>query len=162
MNTSTFLNATASQNSAYTMAKEQQVNSINTSSLTHLSTGLKSVDILVQRYGIHFHNEQSQLSDNAFQKSLILYGQDQRLDYINLPPCMYMIISQANADQKFVIHRFYLPFKNGVRFATYLLNGDGDVIESVSYQRNAKYLQAFKIIRKQIVLANQLPESMVA
>jgi hypothetical protein len=123
-----------------------------------ISTGIKSIDLLVKRYCVCLNSDENELADNAFQKSFILYGQDQRLDYVNLPPCMYMIIAEADAKTKFVIHRLYLPYKNGVRFATYLLNDDGDVIESVCYQRNSKYLRAFKVIRKQIIMANDAVE----
>ncbi len=98
-----------------------------------ISTGIKSIDLLVKRYCVCLNSDENKLADNAFQKSLILYGQDQRLDYVNLPPCMYMIISEADAKTKFAILRLYLPYKNGVRFATYLLNDDGNVIESVCY-----------------------------
>jgi hypothetical protein len=127
-----------------------------------ISSGIKGIDQLVQRYGVCLNNNENQLSDNTFQKSLILYGQDQRLDYVNLPPCMYMIIAGADAEKKFVIHRLYLPYKNGVRFSTYLLNNDGDVIESVCYQRNSKYLHAFKVIRKHIVMASYSAETEAA
>nr|WP_297349367.1 hypothetical protein [uncultured Glaciecola sp.] len=123
-----------------------------------ISTGIKSIDLLVNRYCVYLNSDENELADNAFQKSLILYGQDQRLDYVNLPPCMYMIIAGADATTKFVIHRLYLPYKNGVRFATYLLNEDGDVIESVCYQRNSKYLRAFKVIRMHIIMANDVFE----
>lgn len=118
-----------------------------------ISTGIKSIDLLVQRYYVCLNSDENQLADNAFQKSLILYGQDQRLDYVNLPPCMYMIIAEADAETKFIVQRLYLPYKNGVRFATYLLNDDGNVVESVCYQRNSKYLRAFKVIRKHIAMA---------
>jgi hypothetical protein len=127
-------------------------------SINIISTGIKSIDLLVKRYCVSLNSDESELADNAFQKSLILYGQEQRLDYVNLPPCIYMIIAEANAQTKFVIHRLYLPYKNGVRFATYLLNEDGDVIESVCYQRNSKYLRAFKVIRKNLHMADYAVE----
>lgn len=126
------------------------------------STGVKSIDQLILRHSISLSAAENQLADNAFQKSLVLYGQDQRLDFLNLPPCMYMIIAAASNETKFIIHRFYLPYKNGVRFAAYLLNEHGEIIESVSYQRNAKYLQAFKIIRKQIALAISSQQTLAA
>jgi hypothetical protein len=129
---------------------------------THKNTGLKSIDQLVTRYGINLSDAETLLADNAFQKSLVLYGQDQRLDYMKLPPCMYMIISAASIEERFTIHRFYLPYKNGIRFATYLLNEEGDVIESVCYQRNAKYLAAFKVIRTEINMANSTKNKWVA
>ena len=162
MNTSNFLSTNASLSNAFSIHSNSSSSLPAATPLTKLTSGIKSIDQLVQRYNISFSSNESQLADNPFQKSLILYGQDQSLGYINLPPCMYMIIAQANPEERFVVHRFYLPYKNGVRFATYLLNECGDIIESVSYQRNAKYLHAFKIIRKKITFANQLPESMAA
>jgi hypothetical protein len=162
MNTSNFSSAKAPLNDTFSIHVNSSSTLTSSPSISHLVTGIKSIDQLVYRYSINFSCNESQLADNAFQKSLILYGQDQRLDYVNLPPCMYMIISQADVDEKFTVHRFYLPYKNGVRFATYLLNEDGEVIESVSYQRNVKYLNAFKIIRKKIVLANQANETLAA
>jgi hypothetical protein len=73
-----------------------------------------------------------------------------------------MIISAACIEERFTIHRFYLPYKNGIRFATYLLNEEGDVIESVCYQRNTKYLAAFKVIRTEINMANSTKDKWVA
>jgi hypothetical protein len=73
-----------------------------------------------------------------------------------------MIIAAASHDEKFTVHRFYLPYKNGIRFATYLLNAEGDIIESVCYQRNAKYLAAFKVIRAEIIMATNLQEEIAA
>ncbi|MFT6701526.1 MAG: hypothetical protein ACJAUM_001390 [Pseudomonadales bacterium] len=144
--------------------------SINTRAVSNIqfigtkvkSTGVKSIDQLVLRHSICLSDDECQLASNAFQKSLVLYGQDQRLDFVNLPPCMYMLIADAAIETKFVIHRFYLPYKNGVRFATYLLNEQGDIIESVSYQRNSKYLQAFKVIRKQIAMASNSQQALAA
>ncbi|MFQ3251346.1 MAG: hypothetical protein ACI9O6_003193 [Glaciecola sp.] len=168
MNASNFLSANVSLNNSYSMSSNTRAACvanaafIGNAPLDKLETGIKSIDHLVQRYSINFNIDEGQLADNAFQKSLVLYGQDQRLDYFNLPPCMYMIIAAASAEEKFIVHRFYLPYKNGVRFATYLLNEEGEIVESVSYQRNVKYLQAFKIIRKQIALANQINESIAA
>ena len=162
MNASNFLSANALLNNAHSIHANTSSAYTNRAPLKKLDTGIKSIDQLIQRHSISFSNNEAQLTDNAFQKTLVLYGQDQRLDYVNLPPCMYMIIAAADLDEKFTVHRFYLPYKNGVRFATYLLNEEGEIIESVSYQRNVKYLQAFKIIRKQIALANQASESMAA
>ncbi|MBF7073249.1 hypothetical protein ISG33_07560 [Glaciecola sp. MH2013] len=114
------------------------------------STGIKGIDLLVAKHSIVLSDDKTKLSDNAFQKSLVLYGQDQRLDFMNLPPCMFLVLSAADHNDRFTLHRFYLPYKNGVRFATYLLNESGDVIESVCYQRGAKYLKAFKVIGSKI------------
>lgn len=142
-------------------------NQANTSNIQFIgkqvkSTGIKGIDQLILRHSICLASKEDQLADSVFQKSLILYGQDQRLDFFNLPPCMYMIIAAAKVDTKFVVHRFYLPYKNGVRFATYLLNEQGEIIESVSYQRNIKYLHAFKVIRKQIALASSSQQILAA
>ena len=117
---------------------------------TRKSTGLKGIDQLIARYSITLENLETQTIDNPFQNTKTLFGQDSRLEFMNLPYCMYMILSDASQDERFVLHRFYLPHKNGVRFATYLLNHDGEVIESVCYQRNAKYTTAFKVIRAEI------------
>lgn len=162
MNTSKLLHQNASLNNAFSIHSNSLCAFSSVVDLSEITTGIKSIDHLIQRYSISFSVGEGQLADNSFQKSLVLYGQDQRLDYVNLPPCMYMIISAAAPNEMFVIHRFYLPYKNGVRFATYLLNEDGEVIESVSYQRNVKYLQAFKIIRRKISQAHQLPQTMAA
>jgi len=153
MNTSNYLSQNTTANTAFSIGMTSGAKISAGQLIKTLSTGIKSIDQLVQRYRVCLNSSANQLSDNAFQKSLILYGQDQRLDYVNLPPCMYMIIAEADTETKFVIHRLYLPYKNGVRFATYLINDDGDVIESVCYQRNSKYLHAFKVIRKHIIMA---------
>ena len=151
MNTSSFINSISASNIAPYVI-----------STTRKSTGLKSIDQLISRHTISLTTQEGLLADNPFQKSLILYGQDQRLDYMKLPPCMYMIIAAASHDEKFTVHRFYLPYKNGIRFATYLLNAEGDIIESVCYQRNAKYLAAFKVIRAEIIMATNLQEEIAA
>jgi hypothetical protein len=151
MNTSSFIDTIATANmTPYVI------------STTRKSTGLKSIDQLISRHTISLATQEGLLAENPFQKSLVLYGQDQRLDYMKLPPCMYMIIAAASTDEKFTIHRFYLPYKNGIRFATYLLNAEGEVIESVCYQRNAKYLAAFKVIRAEINMAANMQEEIAA
>tara|TARA_R110002124_G_scaffold202007_1_gene368539 strand:- start:161 stop:658 length:498 start_codon:yes stop_codon:yes gene_type:complete len=152
MNASNYLSANTNSYEQFPLGINSSPNAYSGLVIERVSSGIKSLDQLIQRYGIYLNSAENQLADNAFQKSLVLYGQDQRLDYVNLPPCMYMIIAEADADTKFTIHRLYLPYKNGVRFATYLLNENGDVVESVCYQRNSKYLQAFKVIRKHIFL----------
>jgi hypothetical protein len=174
MNTSTFLNAetnrqrntniqiTTLQNGVNDPLSASAASNIQFIGTKIKSTGVKSLDQLILRHRVCLSDDECQLANNAFQKSLVLYGQDQRLDFVNLPPCMYMLIAEAAVETKFVIHRFYLPYKNGVRFATYLLNEQGDIIESVSYQRNTKYLQAFKVIRKQIAMANSSQQVLAA
>jgi len=152
MNASNYLGNNSTATPPFNMGMRNSSEMHLDQAINNVSSGIKSVDQLVQRYSVCLQCSESQLADNAFQKSLILYGQDQRLDYVNLPPCMYMIIAEADAETKFVIHRLYLPYKNGVRFATFLLSDDGEVVESVCYQRNSKYLNAFKVIRKQIAV----------
>jgi hypothetical protein len=154
MNASNYLSTNASASTQFHLGIGGSSDTYSSIAIKSVSSGIKSIDQLVQRYSVCLKSAEGQLADNAFQKSLVLYGQDQRLDYVNLPPCIYMIIADADAETKFTIHRFYLPYKSGVRFATYLLNDDGDVVESVCYQRNSKYLQAFKIIRKHIFMAS--------
>jgi len=150
MNASSYLGNNTSTTLSFTLGMRHSSQMHLDQAIKNVRSGIKSVDQLVQRYHVYLQSRENELADNAFQKSLILYGQDQRLDYVNLPPCMYMIIAEADAATKFVIHRLYLPYKSGVRFATFLLSNDGDVLESVCYQRNSKYLNAFKVIRKQI------------
>jgi len=154
MNASNYLNTNTRARSRFSSGIQGASDTYSGMAIKSVSSGIKSIDQLIERYGVCLKSEESQLADNAFQKSIVLYGQDQRLDYVNLPPCIYMIIAEANAETKFIIHRLYLPYKNGVRFATYLLNDDGDVVESVCYQRNSKYLQAFKVIRKHIFMGS--------
>ncbi|AEP29347.1 hypothetical protein [Brumicola nitratireducens] len=154
MNASTYLSANTNTHRQFPLGINSSSDAYSGLVIERVSSGIKSIDQLIQRYGVCLNSRENQLADNAFQKSLVLYGQDQRLDYVNLPPCMYITIAEADADTKFVIHRLYLPYKNGVRFATYLLNEDGDIIESVCYQRNSKYLQAFKVIRKHIFMTH--------
>ena len=151
MNTSLFINGAEAANiTPFVISK------------TRKSTGLKSIDQLIARHTINLTTQEGLLAENPFQKSIVLYGQDQRLDYMKLPPCMYMIIAAAPNDEKFIIHRFYLPYKNGIRFATYLFNAEGELIESVCYQRNAKYLKAFKVIRAEINMATNIQEELAA
>jgi hypothetical protein len=154
MTTSNYLSKNTPANTKFSIGIKAYAEIYPGQLIKTISTGIKSIDLLVQRYCVCLNSDENQLADNAFQKSLILYGQDQRLDYVNLPPCMYMIIAEADAKTKFIVQRLYLPYKNGVRFATYLLNDDGDVVESVCYQRNSKYLRAFKVIRKHIIMAS--------
>jgi|GEM_PF-3335096 len=154
MNAPNYLNAKTAAHARFPLGIYGDSEAYSGVGIESLSSGIKSIDQLIQRFSICLLGAENQLANNAFQKSLVLYGQDQRLDYVSLPPCMYMIIAEADAQTKFIIHRLYLPYKNGVRFATYLLNDDGDVIESVCYQRNSKYLQAFKVIRKHIFMAS--------
>lgn len=154
MNASNYLHTNTTANARFPSGINGETGTYSGIVIKSVLSGIKSIDHLVQRYSICLNSTENQLADNVFQKSLVLYGQDQRLDYVSLPPCMYMIIAEADAQTKFIIHRLYLPYKNGVRFATYLLNDDGDVIESVCYQRNVKYLQAFKVIRKHIFMAS--------
>jgi hypothetical protein len=158
MTTSNYLSKSTPTNTVFSAGISAYAEIYPGQIIKKISTGMKSVDLLVKRYCVCVNSDENKLADNVFQKSLILYGQDQRLDYVNLPPCMYMIIADADAKTKFVIHRLYLPYKNGVRFATYLLNDDGDVIESVCYQRNSKYLRAFKVIRKYLNMADYTVE----
>jgi hypothetical protein len=158
MNTSNYLRKDTTAKTEFTIGTRSYAEIYPGQLIKTISTGMKSIDLLVKRYCVCLNSNENELADNVFQKSLILYGQDQRLDYVNLPPCMYMIITKADAKTKFVIHRLYLPYKNGVRFATYLLNDDDDVIESVCYQRNIKYLRAFKAIRKHIIMADDAGE----
>ncbi|MGJ8674541.1 MAG: hypothetical protein ACSHWP_01210 [Pseudoalteromonas sp.] len=154
MNASTYLSAKTNSHTQFPIGINSNSDAYSGLIIECVSSGIKSIDQLIQRYGICLSSAENQIADNAFQKSLVLYGQDQRLDYVNLPPCMYMIIAEADAETKFIIHRLYLPYKNGVRFATYLLNENGDLVESVCYQRNSKYLQAFKVIRKHIFMTS--------
>ncbi len=154
MNTSTYLSANTNIHRQFPLGINSSSDAYSGSVIKCVSSGIKSIDQLIQRYGICLNSAENRPADNAFQKSLVLYGQDQRLDYANLPPCIYMIIAEADAETKYIIHRLYLPYKSGVRFATYLLNENGDVVESVCYQRNSKYLQAFKVIRKHISMAS--------
>jgi hypothetical protein len=162
MNTSNYLSKNTTVNTGASIDMRSSAELYVGQLIKTISSGIKGIDQLVQRYGVCLKNSKNELSDNTFQKSLVLYGQDQRLDYVNLPPCMYMIIADADAETKFVIHRLYLPYKNGVRFSTFLLNDGGDVIESVCYQRNNKYVQAFKVIRKHIVMASYTAETEAA
>jgi hypothetical protein len=117
---------------------------------TRKSTGLKSIDQLIARYNIQLPTLFENAIDNAFQKTTMLCGQDERIDFMNLPYCIYRIVSDASEDERFTLHRFYLPHKKGVRFATYLIDENGDMVESVCYQRNIKYTSAFKVIRAEI------------
>lgn len=154
MNASTYLSANTNSHAQFPLRINRSSDTYLDSVIECMSSGIKSIDQLIQRYGICLNSTENHLADNPFQKSLVLFGQDQRLDYVNLPPCMYMIIAAADAETKFIIHRLYLPYKSGVRFATYLLNENGDLVESVCYQRNSKYLQAFKVIRKHIFMTS--------
>lgn len=138
--------------------------SVHTSTIreTRKSTGLKSIDQLIARYSICLPYEQGIVVDNPFQKTTTLYGQDHRLAFMNLPYCMYKILSEASEGESFTLHRFYLPHKKGVRFATYLLDEHGEMIESVCYQRNAKYSSAFKVLRGEIKAHYKINSSFAA
>ncbi|GGF81547.1 hypothetical protein [Alteromonas lipolytica] len=103
-----------------------------------MQTGLKTIDNLVQRFGISVGE-----GHDAFQQVLKLSGGDSRAMTMKLPFCFYQIIANLPVSRRLSLHQFYLPHRKA-RLASFLIDEKGRIVEQVYYQRDSKYVQACK------------------
>lgn len=103
-----------------------------------MNTGLKTIDNLIERYGI----VKSEGHDD-FQQVVTMFGGDSRAATMKLPFCFYQIIANLPVSRRLSLHQFYLPHRK-VRLASFLIGENGHIIEQVYYQRDSKYVKACK------------------
>lgn len=103
-----------------------------------MNTGLKTIDDLIQRFGIKTNESQ-----DTFQQVMAWSGNDPRAAYFKLPFCFYQLITTMPATKNVTLHHFYLPHRKA-RLASFLIDANGKIIEQVFYQRDVKYVNACK------------------
>ena len=111
-----------------------------------MNTGLKQLDALIQKHGIHFSPD----INNPFEQVIpnITANECVRL---KLPYCIFIKAKECGST---VLVRFKLPFKHDEKLADFLIDMQGNTVEQVYYQRHVKYKNACRqlehVINKQL------------
>jgi hypothetical protein len=118
-----------------------------------MQTGIKQLDKVIAKRGIT-----TEPTHNEFQSSMRLFGKDNRLKTLNLPPCMANIVCNLKDGESVTLHRFYLAYKeNSPRLAFFLTDEDGRIVERVYFLRKTLYQHASanigKLLRQQEAIA---------
>lgn len=103
-------------------------------------SGLKSVDNLIEKYGVSAFNE-----DNPFikRKPLSLINACEK----GMPFCFYLKLKHLSQGEQLWCFTAYLPTKKQ-KLAMYLVDQSNSVIEQVYYPRDRKGIVACEKIRK--------------
>lgn len=106
-------------------------------------TGTKSIDQLIQRYGIL-----SKPGKDPLQRLTYLCGGDKGANA--LPYCMFNIIMNAPVSRRFTVHHFYHPTKK-CRLATFLFDEKGQLIEQVYYAKVARWVELCRKLQRLVI-----------
>lgn len=109
-----------------------------------MQTGIKAIDKLIDKYGFLVDEGRDE-----FQQVSIMFGEDPRIQTMKLPYCFYREIASAPLFKRFVLHQLFLPHRK-TRFASFLLDEDGQLVEQVYYLRDAKGVKACKKVQEAI------------
>ena len=108
-----------------------------------MKTGIKALDVTIDKH----HIAVLEHSDNDFQKAIEITPLIS-LNSLKVPYCMVQIIrNERNANQRFTIHRFHLPYNYNKKFADFLVDETGRLVEQVCYIKTSKYQRAFNVIK---------------
>lgn len=116
-----------------------------------MTTGVKAVDQLIEKFGILSSPGQDQ-----FQRLTHLFGGDKRAD--SLPFCMYQKVMGAPVSRRFTVHHFYLPYKN-CKLATFMFNEKGELIEQVYFTKMSRMVNVCRKLQRILLEEKDLREN---
>lgn len=111
-----------------------------------INTGIKSLDATFMRHSIQFED-----CNTPLQKVFSINGQARGAGFRMLPFCMQQIVLATPVSEKLRVMQFSLPYKNNEKFACFLFNEEGELVEQVCYQRKFNYVRAFKQLMQGLV-----------
>jgi len=108
-----------------------------------MTTGVKAVDQLIDRFGIL-----SGPGEDQFQRFSYLFGGDKRAN--TLPFCMYQKVMSAPVSRRFAVHHFYLPHKK-CKLASFLFNEKGELIEQVYFTKMSRMVNVCRKLQQRVL-----------
>ncbi|WP_218397184.1 hypothetical protein [Alteromonas lipotrueae] len=108
-----------------------------------MTTGVKAVDQLIEKFGIL-----SSPGQDKFQRLTHLFGGDKRAD--SLPFCMYQKVMGAPVSRRFTVHHFYLPYKN-CKLASFMFNEKGELIEQVYFTKMSRMVNVCRKLQRMLL-----------